>query len=125
MENAEDEKWERQPAFTRYHIEYSEISTYPAGYKENVGIFCHNNPWIVIGETVLGRGDATFESYRKIAPAHLKDISDLHRNEPYVYCQMIAGKGVQRITLDGQPVEGHFVSASEAGGEHRVVVTWG
>jgi len=82
----------QQPAFTRYHIEYGEISTYPGGYKENAGIFCHNNPWIVIGETVLGRGDAAFEYYRKIAPAYLEDISDLHRVEPYVYCQMIAGK---------------------------------
>lgn len=82
----------QQPAFTRYYIEYGEISTYPAGYKENAGIFCHNNPWIMIGETVLGRGGAAFEYYRKIAPAYLEDISDLHRVEPYAYCQMIAGK---------------------------------
>ncbi|HEX7027597.1 MAG TPA: glycosyl transferase [Gammaproteobacteria bacterium] len=82
----------QQPAFTRYYIEYGEISTYPAGYKENAGIFCHNNPWIMIGETVIGRGDRAFEYYRKIAPAYLEDISDLHRTEPYVYSQMIAGK---------------------------------
>src|SRR5690606_29449377 len=69
-----------------------EISTYPAGYKENAGIFCHNNPWIMIGETVIGRGDRAFEYYRKIAPAYLEEISDLHRVEPYVYAQMIAGK---------------------------------
>ncbi|MDE3741758.1 GH36-type glycosyl hydrolase domain-containing protein [Maribacter polysaccharolyticus] len=80
------------PAFTKYHIEYGEISTYPAGYKENGGIFCHNNPWIMIGETVLGRGDRAYEYYTKIAPSFLEDISELHRVEPYVYCQMIAGK---------------------------------
>jgi cellobiose phosphorylase len=80
------------PAFTRYHIEYGEISTYPAGYKENAGIFCHNNPWIMIGETLLGRGDRAFDYYTKIAPAYLEDISDLHKTEPYVYAQMIAGK---------------------------------
>lgn len=82
----------QQPAFTKYYIEYGEISTYPAGYKENAGIFCHNNPWIMIGETVIGRGDRAFEYYRKIAPAYLEEISDLHRTEPYVYAQMIAGK---------------------------------
>lgn len=82
----------QQPAFTKYYIEYGEISTYPAGYKENAGIFCHNNPWIMIGETVIGRGERAFEYYRKIAPAYLEDISDLHRTEPYVYAQMIAGK---------------------------------
>ena len=80
------------PAFTRYHIEYGEISTYPAGYKENAGIFCHNNPWIMIGETLLGRGDRAFDYYTKIAPAYLEEISDLHKTEPYVYAQMIAGK---------------------------------
>lgn len=81
-----------QPAFTRYVIEYGEISTYPKGYKENAGVFCHNNPWIMIGETILGRGDRAFEYYRKIAPSYLEDISDLHKLEPYVYAQMVAGK---------------------------------
>ncbi|MGB5437839.1 MAG: glycosyl hydrolase family 65 protein [Maribacter sp.] len=80
------------PAFTKYYIEYGEISTYPAGYKENGGIFCHNNPWIMIGETLLGRGDQAYAYYTKIAPSFLEDISELHRVEPYVYCQMIAGK---------------------------------
>lgn len=81
-----------QPAFTEYKIEYGEISTYPPGYKENAGVFCHNNPWIMIGEALIGRGDRAFEYYRKIAPAFLEEMSDLHRVEPYVYCQMIAGK---------------------------------
>ncbi len=80
------------PAFTKYIIEYGEISTYPAGYKENAGIFCHNNPWIMIGETVIGRGDEAWEYFRKICPSYLEDISDLHKTEPYVYAQMIAGK---------------------------------
>ena len=80
------------PAYTKYHIELGEISTYPEGYKENAGIFCHNNPWIMIGETILGRGNRAFEYYKKIAPAYLEEISDLHRTEPYVYAQMIAGK---------------------------------
>lgn len=80
------------PAFTEYVMEYGEISTYPAGYKENAGIFAHNNPWVIIGETVLGRGDEAWEYYRKICPAYLEDKSDLHKVEPYVYCQMTAGK---------------------------------
>jgi len=80
------------PAFTKYFIEYGEISTYPPGYKENAGIFCHNNPWIMIGETVVGRGDRAWEYYQKICPAYLEEISDLHKTEPYVYSQMVAGK---------------------------------
>lgn len=80
------------PAYTKYYIEYGEISTYPKGYKENAGIFCHNNPWIIIAETLRGRGDRAWEYYRKICPSYIEDISDLHKVEPYVYAQMIAGK---------------------------------
>ncbi len=81
-----------QPAYTRYHVELGEISSYPPGYKENAGIFCHNNPWISIAETVIGRGDRAFEVYRKTCPAYLQDVSDIHKTEPYVYSQMVAGK---------------------------------
>ena len=84
------------PAFTEYVMEYGEISTYPAGYKENAGIFAHNNPWVIIGETELGRGNRAWEYYSKICPAYLEDKSDLHKVEPYVYCQMTAGKDAAR-----------------------------
>lgn len=84
------------PAFTKYFIEYGEISSYPAGYKENAGVFCHNNPWIMIGETVAGNGDRAWEYYRKICPSYLEDISELHKTEPYVYAQMVAGKDASR-----------------------------
>ena len=85
------------PAYTTYHIESGEISSYPEGYKENAGIFCHNNPWIMIGETVRGRGDRAWEYYQKICPAYIEEKnSELHKVEPYVYAQMIAGKDAYR-----------------------------
>ncbi len=80
------------PSYTKYYIELGEISTYPEGYKENGSVFCHNNPWIMIAETSIGRGDKAFDYYKKIAPAYLEDISELHKTEPYVYAQMIAGR---------------------------------
>jgi cellobiose phosphorylase len=84
------------PAYTKYHIELGEVSSYPPGYKENAGIFCHNNPWVMIAETVIGRPERAFEYYKKIAPAYREEISDVHRTEPYVYSQMIAGKDAVR-----------------------------
>ena len=81
-----------QPAYKAYHLELGEVSSYPPGYKENAGIFCHNNPWIIAAETVVGHGDRAFDLYSRIAPAYREDISDLHKMEPYVYSQMIAGK---------------------------------
>ncbi|MBQ8601555.1 MAG: glycosyl transferase [Bacteroides sp.] len=84
------------PAFTKYVVEYGEISSYPAGYKENAGIFCHNNPWVIIGETVLGRGNYAWDYFRKICPSYTEEHSALHKVEPYVYSQMIAGKDAAR-----------------------------
>ena len=81
----------QQPAYQSYHLNLGEISSYPPGYKENAGIFCHNNPWVSIAETVIGRGNRAFEIYKKTCPAYIEDISEIHRTEPYVYSQMIAG----------------------------------
>ena len=81
-----------QPPYTRYMLNLGEISSYPPGYKENAGIFCHNNPWVSCAETVIGRGDRAFEIYKKTCPAYLEEISEIHATEPYVYSQMIAGK---------------------------------
>ena len=83
------------PAFTRYYKEYGEISSYPQGYKENAGIFCHNNPWIIIAEVLDGRIEDAWEHYCKISPAFIQD-QELHKVEPYVYCQMVAGKDAAR-----------------------------
>ena len=79
------------PAFSTYRMAYGEIYTYPEGYKENAGVFCHNNPWIIWGEVLAGRNDDAWEHYCKISPAFIKD-QKLHKVEPYVYCQMVAGK---------------------------------
>jgi cellobiose phosphorylase len=81
-----------QPAYTRYHLELGEVSSYPPGYKENAGIFCHNNPWVSIAETVLGHGNRAFEIYQKTCPAYVEEFSEIHRTEPYIYCQMVGGK---------------------------------
>lgn len=84
------------PAYSTYNLNMGEITSYPQGYKENAGIFCHNNPWIAIAETVIGRGDRAFEVYSRIAPAYREEISEIHRMEPYVYSQMIAGRDAVR-----------------------------
>ena len=85
------------PAFSKYVYEYGEISSYPEGYKENAGIFCHNNPWVIIGETLAGRGDDAWSHYRKILPSYVEEkYSTLHKVEPYVNCQMVAGKDAAR-----------------------------
>ncbi len=86
----------QNPPYSKYYLNLGEISSYPPGYKENAGIFCHNNPWIMIAETKVGNGDRAFDYYTRITPAYLEEISQLHKTEPYVYSQMIAGKDAYR-----------------------------
>jgi cellobiose phosphorylase len=80
------------PPFSYYHVEYGEISSYPEGYKENAGVFCHTNPWVMIAEARAGHDDAAMDYYLRINPSAREEISEVHRCEPYVYAQMIAGK---------------------------------
>jgi len=84
------------PPYTRYHLELGEISSYPPGYKENGGIFCHNNPWIVLAEAELGHGGRAYDVYRRTCPAYIID-QKLHHTEPYVYSQMVAGPYAPRF----------------------------
>ena len=80
------------PCYQKYHVELGEVSSYPPGFKENGGVFCHNNPWVSIAETVVQNADEAFAIYRRTCPAYLEEISDIHRTEPYVYSQMVAGQ---------------------------------
>ena len=86
-----------QPCYSKYYPEYGEISTYPEGYKENGSVFCHNNAWVMCAEAVVGRGDKAFDYYTRIAPAYTEEYSEIHKVEPYVYSQMVAGKDASRF----------------------------
>ena len=79
------------PAYKQYYMHLGEISSYPQGYKENGSVFCHTNPWIMIAETCIGRGDRALDYYLRINPSAREELGELHRCEPYVYAQMIAG----------------------------------
>ena len=81
-----------QPAYSRYYLHLGEISTYPPGYKENASVFCHTNPWIMIAEASTGHGDQAHDYYLRINPSARESLSELHRCEPYVYAQTIAGR---------------------------------
>jgi cellobiose phosphorylase len=81
-----------QPAYSKYYLNLGEISSYPPGYKENGSIFCHNNPWVMIAEAQLGNADRALDYYLRINPSAREGLADLHRCEPYVYAQTIAGR---------------------------------
>ncbi len=82
----------QQPAYTRYCPELGEISSYPPGYKENAGIFSHNNTWFHLALCNYGYGERALEYYHSICPSTKEDKIDIYKSEPYVYAQMTAGK---------------------------------
>jgi cellobiose phosphorylase len=82
----------QQPAYSTYHLELGEISSYPPGVKENAGIFSHNNTWIQLALCQQGNGDRALEYYLSICPSAKEPVIDTYRCEPYVYAQMIAGR---------------------------------
>lgn len=81
----------QQPPYALYREHMGEISSYPPGYKENAGIFTHNNTWIQIAETKIGRGNRAMAYYKSICPVTKLQNSEIYRSEPYVYSQMTAG----------------------------------
>jgi cellobiose phosphorylase len=80
------------PPYAKFDYRLGSIGVYPPGLKENGAIFCHPNPWAMIAECILGRGDLAYQYYKAIQPAARNGIADTHKTEPYVYCQMIAGR---------------------------------
>jgi cellobiose phosphorylase len=82
----------QQPAYSTYDLNLGEVTSYPPGYKENAGIFCHNNTWINLGWCLLGDGDRALEYYLSICPSAKEEQIETYRSEPYVYAQMIAGR---------------------------------
>lgn len=83
------------PPYKEYHVELGEVSSYPPGYKENGSVFCHNNPWIVIANATEGNNERAFDIYKRNCPAYLEEISEIHKTEPYVYSQTIAGRAAK------------------------------
>ena len=107
------------PTYKEYHVELGEVSSYPPGYKENGSVFCHNNPWIVIANTVEGNNERAFDVYKRNCPAYLEDISEIHKTEPYVYSQTIAGRdaknyGEAKNSFLTGTASWTFVAASQA-----------
>lgn len=80
------------PPYTEYDEKLGAVTTFAPGLKENGGIFCHSNPWAMIAETILGRGEESFKYYKKILPPTKNRIADIHLTECYVYSQFITGR---------------------------------
>lgn len=80
---------EDRPAYDGFDPTKGGITAYPPGAKENYGIFLHTNPWMMIAETLVGRGNLAHQYYAQINPATRNDSIDEFEVEPYVYCQNI------------------------------------
>lgn len=79
------------PGYNGFDPSLGGVSTYPPGAKENGGIFLHANPWVMIAETIAGRGDRAYQYYNQINPASKNNSLETFESEPYCYPQNILG----------------------------------
>jgi N,N'-diacetylchitobiose phosphorylase len=62
------------------------------GMKENASIFNHTQSWVIIAETLLGRGNQAYDYYRRFMPSAYNTKAELREIEPYVYSQFTHSK---------------------------------
>ena len=79
------------PAYSKPDDDIGYVTRVYRGIKENGSIFSHPNPWALIAECIIGRGDRAMKFYDAILPYNQNDIIEIREAEPYSYCQFIVG----------------------------------
>ena len=80
------------PAYSKPDDDIGYVTRVYKGIKENASIFSHPNPWAVIAECILGRGERAMEFYDATLPYNQNDMIEIREAEPYSYCQFIMGR---------------------------------
>lgn len=80
------------PAFSKPNDDIGFVGRVYKGIKENAAIFSHPNPWAVIAECKLGRGDRAMKFYDSLLPYNQNDKIEVREAEPYSYCQFVMGR---------------------------------
>jgi N,N'-diacetylchitobiose phosphorylase len=80
------------PSFSRPNDDIGFMGRVYRGVKENGAIFSHPNPWAVIAECKLGRGNRAMKFYDSLLPYNQNDKIEVREAEPYSYCQFVMGK---------------------------------
>ena len=80
------------PAYSQPDDDIGYITRVYKGIKENASIFSHPNPWAVVAECKLGRGDQAMKFYNALLPYNQNDLIETRQAEPYSYCQFIMGR---------------------------------
>ncbi len=80
------------PTFSKPDDDIGYLTRVYRGIKENGAIFSHPNPWAMIAECKLGRGDLAMKLYSDLLPWNQNDSIEVRESEPYSYCQFIMGK---------------------------------
>jgi N,N'-diacetylchitobiose phosphorylase len=80
------------PTFSEPNDDIGYLTRVYKGIKENGAIFSHPNPWAMIAECKLGRGDLAMKLYNDILPYNQNDEIEIREAEPYSYCQFVMGR---------------------------------
>lgn len=80
------------PAYTEPDDDVGFVTRVYPGIKENAAIFSHPNPWAMIAECRLGRGNRAMKFYDALLPYNYNDDVEVREAEPYSYVQFIMGR---------------------------------
>ncbi len=80
------------PAFSQPDDDIGYVTRVYKGIKENASIFSHPNPWAIVAECKLGRGEQAMKFYDSTLPYNQNNMIEIRQSEPYSYCQFIMGR---------------------------------
>jgi N,N'-diacetylchitobiose phosphorylase len=80
------------PAFSKPDDDIGYVTRVYKGIKENAAIFSHPNPWAIVAECKLGRGEQAMKFYDSTLPYNQNDLIEIRQAEPYSYCQFVMGR---------------------------------
>ena len=80
------------PAFSEPDDDIGYVTRVYKGIKENAAIFSHPNPWAVVAECKLGRGERAMKFYDALLPYNQNNLIEIREAEPYSYCQFVMGR---------------------------------
>ncbi len=80
------------PPYQSHAFSGAGMLLFNASTKGNGGICSQPQGWLILAESLLGRGDMAFRYFEESSPATMNSKAEIRRIEPYVHGQFTEGK---------------------------------
>ena len=79
------------PCYKYHYFDGALMKLFNPTTKENGGIFCQAQGWIILAESLMGHGNTAYQYFLESCPAAYNDRAEIREIEPYVHGQFIEG----------------------------------